>query len=129
MTVTNLQEKYGKKYKVVDDGSDDPCREGRVWCQEIRGRHGAIYPCGLGGSLAVRVESKTRIKNSLVAARLEKEGFKVLQRGEWEIAFRFEPAQLTYIAELIKAKKRKHLSPENRAKALAALAKARRHRG
>lgn len=127
MPVTNLQEKYGKKYKVVDDGVDDQCREERVWCQEIRGKFGVIYPCGNNGALAVCVESKTKVKNSLVASRLEREGFRVIQRGDWQIVFKFELDQFDYIADLIKAKRRKKLSPENRAKAMAALAKARRH--
>jgi len=125
MPVTNLQEKYGSKYKVVDDGTDDPCRAERVWCQEIRGRHGAIYPYGHDGSLAVRIEAKTKVKNNARAGKLEKERFLVIQRGDWEIVFKFPPDQIHYIADLIKAKKRRHLSLEQRAKVLKTLEKAR----
>lgn len=125
MPVTNLQKKYGNKYKVVDDGTNDPCRAERVWCQEIRGRHGAIYPYGHDGTLAVRNESrKENIRTSPRAKQLEREGLKVIQRGDWEIVFKFEPARIDYIADLIKAKKKRHLSPEQRAKAIEALAKA-----
>lgn len=124
MPVTNLQEKYGSKYKVVDDGTNDTCRDSRVWCQEIRGRHGTIYPYGYNGSLAVRFDSKTKAKTNAWAKRLKKEGFPVIQRGGWEIVFKFESAQIDYIADLIKAKKRRHLSPEQKAQAIAALAKA-----
>ena len=124
MPVTNLQENYGSKYKVVDDGTNDPCRAERVWCQEIRGKYGAIYPYGYDGSLAVRIEAKTKVKNNARAKKLESEGFPVIQLGDCEIVFKFEPARFDYIAELIKARKRRHLSPEQRAKAMAALAKA-----
>jgi hypothetical protein len=126
MTVTNLQEKYISKYKVVDDGTDDPVREERVWGQEIPGKYGAIYPCGYDGSLSVRIESKTKVRNNPRAKRLEAEGFAVIQRGDWEIVFKFDPAQIFYIAGVIKAKKRRHLSPEQKAQAIAALAKARK---
>lgn len=128
MPVTNLQEKYGGKYKVVDDGTDDPCREGRVWCQEIRGKHGAIYPYGYDGSLAVRIEGKTRLSNNARAQGLEQEGLPVIQRGEWEVIFKFDPERIHDMAELIGAKKRRHLTPEQRAKAMEGLAKAGRRR-
>lgn len=124
MPVTNLHKKYGSKYKVVDDGTDDPCREGRVWCQEIRGKHGAIYPYGYDGSLAVRIEGKTRVSNNSRAQRLEQEGLAIIQSGEWEIVFKFDPERIHEIAELIVAKKRRHLTPEQRVKAMEALAKA-----
>lgn len=126
MVVVNLSERYGKVYKVRDDGTEDSCRENRIWCQEIRGKYGVIYPFSNVGQLAVRVVSKTRIKNSLVAARLIKEGYKCVQQGDWEQVFVFEQAKFTSVATLIQAKKRKRLSPENKAKAIAALAKARR---
>ena len=123
MTVTNLKQKYGSKYKVVYDGTDDSCRAELVWCHEIRGRHGIIYPYGHNGSLAVRIEAKTKIKNNAVARRLESEGFPVIQRGDWAINFEFMPEQIDYIAGLIKAKKRRRLSPEQKVQAMAALAK------
>jgi len=127
MPVINLQEKYGSKYKVVDDGTDDPVREERIWGQEIPGKYGTIYPYGYDGSLSVRFDSKTKAKTNAWAKRLEKEGFPVIQRGDWEIVFKFNPAQIDYIAELIQAKKRRYLNPEQKTMALAALAKAKRH--
>lgn len=128
MPLTNLREEYWFKYRVVDDGTDDPVREERPWCQEIPGKYGAIYPYGHDGSLAVCFNSKTKTKTDTCAKRLQKEGFPVIQRGDWEIVFKFNPAQIDYIAELVQAKKRQHLTPEQKIKALTALAKARKAR-
>ena len=128
MPLTNLREEYGFKYRVVDDGTDDPVREERPGCQEIPGKHGAIYPYGHDGSLAARFHSKTRGKTDAWAKRFQKEGFPIIQRGDWEIVFKFPSDQIHRFADLIKAKKRWHLNPEQKIKALAALVKARKKR-
>ena len=125
MAVTNLMKEYGDIYKVIDDGTDDSNRDEHVWCQEIRGRHGIIYPYGYNGALAVRFDSKTKSKTNTWAMRLKSEGFQIIQRGDWEVVFRFPPSQINYIATLIKARKKRHLTAEGRAKALAALSKIR----
>jgi hypothetical protein len=125
MSVTNLQEKYGHKYKVVDDGTDDACRAERVWCQEIRGRRGVIYPYGYNGSLAVRFDSKTKSKTAAWVTRLLAEGYALVQCGDWEVIFKFDPSKFEYFAGLIQAKRRRRLTPEQRAKAELALVRAR----
>lgn len=79
----DLRELFGERYRVVDDGTDDCDRSERLGCQEIRGKHGAIYPYGRNGSLAVRVES------SRISARIESLGLKVIQRGDFETVFLF----------------------------------------
>jgi hypothetical protein len=124
MPAINLQETFGDKYKVVDDGTDDPCRAERIWCQEIRGKLGVVYPYGVDGKLAVRIGSTTKTKTDVWAKRLEKAGFPVVQRGDWEIVFKFNLDHFHYFADLIKAKKRRQLTSEQKVKALAALAKA-----
>lgn len=108
---TNLKSLCGDRYRVVDDGTDDEDRAERVWCQEIPGRHGTIYPHDRGGSLAVRVES-TR-----VAKRVRALGLRVVQAGDFETVFVFDPKLLDHIAALVSAKKRRHLSPAARARA------------
>lgn len=123
MAVTNLRNTFGAVYKVTDDGTGDSPRSDSTWCQEIRGRYGIIYPYGYDGSLAVRFDSKTKSKINAWAMRLTREGFKIVQRGDWEIVFRFALSKIDYMATLIKARKRRHLTPEERAKALAALAR------
>ena len=111
----NLRQFCGDRYRVVDDGTDDSDRSERIGCQEIRGKHGAIYPYGRNGSLAVRVES------SRIAARVEALGLKVIQRGDFETVFLFESKQLKEIAAMIQAQKRRQLSPEEKAKLVARL--------
>jgi exonuclease III len=117
MPVINLKETYGSKYKVVDDGTNDSVRAERVWCQEILCECGVIYPYGHDGSLAARFDSTTMEKTRAWARKLKREGFLVIQRGDWEIVFKFTPEQIDYIAKLIKAKKKRHLSPKHRARA------------
>ena len=124
MPVTNLLEQYGSKYKVTYDGSDDPCREELVWSQEIRGLHGLIYPYGHDGSLAVCFNAPTRTKINAWARRLKAEKFPMVQKGDWEVVFKFNPSQIDYIAGLIQVKKRRYLNPEQKAQALEALSKA-----
>lgn len=111
----DLRELFGERYRVVDDGTDDCDRSERLGCQEIRGKHGTIYPYGRNGSLAVRVES------SRISARIESLGLKVIQRGDFETVFLFDPKQLNKIAALIQAQKRRQLSAEEKAKLVARL--------
>lgn len=108
---TNLKSLCSDRYRVIDDGTDDSERSERVWCLEIPGRHGAIYPHGHGGSLAVRVDS------ARIAKRFQTLNLKVIQRGDDETVFIFDPRLLDRVAALIVAKRRRRLSPEARAKA------------
>jgi len=109
MPVTNLQEQFGDRYRVQDDGTEDPCREERVWCMEIRGKKGKIYPYGWDGSLAVFVNSR---KMARVMGGL---GYKRLQSGDSEFSFKFPLADIHQVARLIKAQKRRQLSLEQKA--------------
>lgn len=116
-TVTDLEERFGAKYKVVDDGSNDSDRLERIWCQEIRGQYGAIYPCGLDGSLAVRVEGRR------IATRMMGLGYKVRQHGDVEVVFQFPLADFERVAAMIKANKKRQVSDELKTQLLQRLAK------
>ena len=105
---------FASRYIVRDDGSNDA-----PWSLEIPGNGGTIYPHGAGGSLAVLAHSTGSIR------RLAALGLKVAQRGDSEAVFIFDPRQLEEVAALIQAKRRRQLSPEHRAAAVAALARAR----
>ena len=105
---------FSSRYVTRDDGSHDP-----PWSLEIPGKLGAIYPHGASGSLAVLTQSSRAIRK-LVAL-----GLKVVQRGDTEAAFMFDPRQIDQVAAIIQAKRRRRLSPEHRAAAVAALARAR----
>ena len=108
MPVTNLNQ-FGDRYRVQDDGTDDSCRDERVWCMEIRGKRGTIYSYGLDGSLAVFVNSR---KIAQVMAGL---GYKRVQAGRSEFTYKFPLADIHKVARLIKARKRRQLSPEQKA--------------
>lgn len=106
----NLKEQFGERFVVRDDGSDDSNRAERVWCMEIPGKFGTIYPCGLNGDLAVWTGSQR------IAVRLRALGLKPLQGGPdaEECSFRFPTRQLETVAGIIQAKRRRRLSPEAR---------------
>lgn len=112
---TNLRQTFGDRYRVVDDGTDDADRAGRIWCQQIPGRHGVIYPHADRGTLAVTVLSDR------IAKSLRKLGMKVVQAGEEETTFVFDPKLLDQVALLVGSKKRRRLSPEARERATARL--------
>lgn len=113
----NLAEFCGDRYKVVDDGTDDPCREERPWCMEIQGRYGAIYPYGSThfhpDLLAVRVDSPR-----IWMRDFDHLGLKVRQWGDDEKVFLFPVSMLDEIAGLIKARRRRQVSPEQKAELL-----------
>lgn len=117
---TNLKTLYGDRYKVQDDGTDDADRAERIWCQEIPGRYGAIYPHGQDGTLAVRVDSPR------VAAKFQPLGLRAVQSGDRETVFVFETKLLDQVAALIHARRRRRLSPEQRARQAAVLTEARK---
>ena len=105
----NLKEVFSKHYRVVDDGTDDPVREERVWCQEIRGRYGVIYPYGQDGSLGVTVFSRK------MACKLREDfGLETIQQWDREATLKFPPSLIHQVAGMIKAKKRRQLSQEQR---------------
>ncbi|OGS08031.1 MAG: hypothetical protein A2270_03020 [Elusimicrobia bacterium RIFOXYA12_FULL_51_18] len=107
MSIIHLQGILGDKYKVFDDGTDDSCRAERVGCQEIRGRYGAIYAYS-DDTLAVRAESRR------VGKKIESLGYKVCQRGDFEVVLLFPLTDFGKIAAIIKAQKRRQINPEQR---------------
>ena len=111
--MTDLRE-FASRYIVRDDGSQDA-----PWSLEISGRLGTIYPRSEDGTLAVLATSAHAIR------KLTEAGLKVLQRGDGEAVLIFAPKDLDRVAAMIRAKKRRQLNLEHRAKAVAALARAR----
>lgn len=123
MPLINLKSQYGDRYRVVDDGTDDRDRAERVWCMEIRGKYGAIYPHGADGTLAVRVES------ARVARRFTSLALKVAQRGDDEVVFVFTADLIDKVGALIRARRRRQVSPERRAQLAEGLKRARERAG
>jgi hypothetical protein len=119
--MTDLKKLAGQKYRVVDDGTDDSNRAERVWCYEIRGKYGKIYPQGWNGDLAVCTYG-WRVGSKIAAS-----GFPQISGppGCGEAVFRFPPGDLDRVAAIIKAGRRRQANPERRARLAETLAKAR----
>ena len=111
--ITNLKESFGDRYKVTDDGTDDPCKKERCWGMEISGKYGVIYPYGYNGDLAVWSGSGRMISKLEAVPGLSR--IQGIQGGE-EQTFRFSPALVPTIAVIIRARKRRKLNPEQRAR-------------
>lgn len=112
--MTDLRNLAGDRYRVRDDGTADLARGERAWCLEIPGKLGTIYPCGFNGDLAVWTALPR------MARRLAGLGLRRLQAGA-ESSYRFPVSQLDRVAAMIRAKRRRQLSPERRAEVSARL--------
>ena len=114
--VTDLS-KFDRKYRVVNDGTNGPDVDERVWELCIPGVYGQIYPVGFNGDLGVLTESP-RIATKIVAA-----GGQHLQGDQ---AFRFPADKLGVMAAIIRAyKSQKNRKPPVLTEAQKAAAKAR----
>jgi hypothetical protein len=104
---------YGDKYQLSRDpaagpGDTDP------WVVTLPCRYGVIYPHG-PDTLAVEVDGHPK-----VAARLRRMGLKAQQDGDGEWTFLFDVADFDRVAEVVRPRRRRVLSPEGRAKLVGA---------
>ncbi len=89
---------------------------------ELRGRYGIIYPYS-ADLLAAYIHSPR------IAAKFQREtGIAPSQQGDYEAVFRFSSQTLPFAAGLIGAKKRRRLSPEQKARLAGHLKDARQAR-
>ncbi len=112
----DLKKEYGKKYRIFMDESweaevnRDP--KDKPWYYEIRGKYGKIYLYG-SNKLAVHITS------NVIGNRVERENQDIfnlyLKRSEGS-TFLFKEENLEMAAKLIKAKTRRVLSDEQKAK-------------
>lgn len=93
MAVTNLQQ-FDRKYRVVNDGTNGPDMDERIWELCIPGVFGQIYPIGLNGDLAVLTE------NARIASKVEALGGIPVQG---KVVFRFPVERLDVMARAISA--------------------------
>lgn len=111
----NLKEKYGRKYQIFQDISykyDKTDERRNQWrYDEIRGKYGFIYNYG-ENQLAVWVTGSHIVAGT---KRKHKNWF-VKTDGLKEAIFLFPESELKIVADLIKARKRKSLSPDHLAK-------------
>lgn len=115
----NLWRRFGHRYRVTFDPAYDPRHVPRdkldPWYMQIPGRRGCIVPWG-GTSLAVEVDGRP-----VTARRLAESGVcKLIRDGDDGQTFLFDVAGFAAVAATIRAKRRRRLSPQQRAKLIAA---------
>lgn len=122
-TCINLWRQFGK-YRITFDPAYDPRHVPRdkldPWYMQIPGRRGCIVPWD-GTTLAVEVDGRP-----VTARRLAESGVcNLLRDGDDGQTFLFDLADFAVVAAIIRPKRRRRLSQEQRAKLVAAGA---RHR-
>ena len=109
----DMKAEYGRRYRVRDDGSGETERAEKVWCQEIPGRRGIIYPAG-GCDLCVSGESRDARR------KFEEMGLRLVQGGD-EWTFRFHASRLDEVAVVVGSRRRRQVSAEAKARFVAML--------
>lgn len=106
----DLKSLAGHRYRITLDESAnlDTDRESRLWYYRIPCKHGFISVHGPG--LLAAYTDRTRMMAKLAALP----DVRVHQQGDRELRVLFEPDQLDAVADLLKARRRVHLSPEER---------------
>jgi hypothetical protein len=117
----DLKRSFGHEYRITTDPSAemDPRRSERAWYYRIPARYGWIGVAGPETLLAYC--SAPRV----IPRLLEIPGIVVRQRGDSEVAAAFGVSQLDDVARVLKAKRRRRMSPEARELATARLAASR----
>lgn len=114
----NLRRRFGGTYRVTFDPAYDP--KGRrppdPWYMLIVGKRGVVYPY-TADLLAVECDHRPRTAQKLAAL-----GLRLVQDGDLEKTFAFPPEQFEAVAALILPRKRRVLTPEQRAERAARLA-------
>jgi hypothetical protein len=114
----DLKALAGQNYRLTLDPSAeaDPTRAERPWLYRVPAKYGFI---GVhGGDALVAYCDRPR----LFSALLEIPGARTRQRGDTEIAVLIGPEHLDRAAGILKARRRRRLSPEARERATARLA-------
>ena len=113
MMCINLQERFGSEYRITFDTSYDAHGRRKAtrdpWMMQIPCRRGVIYPHG-HSRLAVEVDHRPKI-----AAQLsELHGVRLLQDGDGEKTFLFDVTDFSRVAAIVKPRKRRRWSDEQR---------------
>jgi hypothetical protein len=111
-TCINLQELCGDLYRIGHDEAAQTRGE-RVdpWTMTVPCQRGVIYPCG-GDLLAVEVDYHPSVAKQLAALP----GVGCVQDGDQEKTFTFPSAKFDAVAAVVKPRKRKQVSVEERAR-------------
>ena len=116
MKCINLKQQFGDCYKITFDPAYDPQNRPKdkldPWYIQIACQRGVIYPHG-GDRLAAEIEGRPR-----TARRLrELPCTEVFPDGNNDLAVTFDARDFEKVAELIKPRRRRRVSEENRRKA------------
>jgi hypothetical protein len=116
MNCINLTERFGQDYRIGHDpAAVTPAERHDPWMMTLPCQRGTIYPHG-GDVLAVEVEGRP-----MTAARLAAiPGVRLHLDGTTEKTFLFPADLFPAVAAVVLPRKRRKLSPENRAKLAAA---------
>lgn len=115
MDCLDLQKLFGKRYRVTLEAngvtkSQTPEAE-YPWLYEIVGRKGMVYPHGSNVLAAVGfTPSSSRKLRGLTHA--------LTVRGDQEVVITFEPKNIESVFKIIKPRKRRRLTDEQRAAAI-----------
>lgn len=116
----DLKQRYGHQYRTVPEQSfraerGDTARAVDPWLMTIPCQHGHIFPFG-GSVLAVATNTRGGISKRLAALNC----CTLHQDGDDGCNLLFDARHFARVAKIVKPRKRRRLSPEHRAKLLAA---------
>lgn len=115
MTCINLVDLFGDRYRITFDPAYNARHVPRAkldpWMIQIpcQGRGVTIYPHG-GNILAVEADRRP----SIVAKLKMIDGLKLHQHGDVELTFLFHLDLFEQVAEVVKPRRRRHLTPLQR---------------
>src|SRR5262245_62607542 len=111
MSCITLLQTFGARFRITYDEAYDPAHvpiaKRDPWMMQIpcAGRGVTIYPQG-GSTLAVEVDRRPSI-----AAKLTALGLRLHQDGDTERTFHFDVSQFEEVAQIVKPKTRRVLTP------------------
>lgn len=108
MKPINLKEMLGKRYRITWDEAKEPKTKADPWLMQIPCRYGMIYPYG-GKLLAVECDYHPGL-----GRRLRDLGLVLSQGGDQEKTFLFPMERFEEVAAIVKPKKKRQLTEEQR---------------
>ncbi len=117
-TPINLKARFGSRYRITFDPAYDAKGKHLLdpWMMQLSGRYGTIYPHS-ADLLAVECDYHPQAAKKLAALAL-----RCIQDGTGEKTFVFPVEQFEDVAAIVQPKRKRTLSPEQRAERVQRLA-------